>query len=225
MRRAGGRMGTTATSGPSARRPTRAFVRGGRERAVLEQAIGADYPGVLVSDFYAAYTTYDGTPPILLGASAARCGRPGRAAPRRSRRAGLGRWRPRALSARHGRSTMPIRRSSPGSGRRTSGSWARCARPSCGTAGHRSGCCASGSPSIWRELFVFVEDPAVPADQQRRRAQPAPSGDGPQDQRRHPLTGRHGDQDDAGHALRHLAAAGPRSPGRSAVPSSPNPQV
>jgi transposase len=27
---------------------------------VLEAAIGADYPGVLVSDFYAAYTTYDG---------------------------------------------------------------------------------------------------------------------------------------------------------------------
>lgn len=38
----------------------RAFVRGSRERAVLEQAIGDDYPGVLVSDFYAAYTTYEG---------------------------------------------------------------------------------------------------------------------------------------------------------------------
>jgi transposase len=38
----------------------RAFMHGGRERAVLEQAIGADYPGVLVSDFYAAYTSYEG---------------------------------------------------------------------------------------------------------------------------------------------------------------------
>lgn len=38
----------------------RAFVRGGRDRAVLAEAIGADYGGVLISDFYAAYTTYEG---------------------------------------------------------------------------------------------------------------------------------------------------------------------
>lgn len=38
----------------------RAFVRGSRERAVLELEIGEDYGGVLVSDFYAAYTSYAG---------------------------------------------------------------------------------------------------------------------------------------------------------------------
>lgn len=38
----------------------RVFVRGGRERAVLEEAIGTDYPGVLVSDFYAVSTGYEG---------------------------------------------------------------------------------------------------------------------------------------------------------------------
>jgi hypothetical protein len=38
----------------------RLFVRGSRERAVLEGAIGEDYGGVLVSDFYAAYTGYAG---------------------------------------------------------------------------------------------------------------------------------------------------------------------
>ena len=38
----------------------RAFVRGGRERAVLEATVGAAYPGVLVSDFYVAYTSYEG---------------------------------------------------------------------------------------------------------------------------------------------------------------------
>jgi hypothetical protein len=38
----------------------RLFVRGGRDRPVLEQAIGTDYAGVLVSDFYAAYTSYAG---------------------------------------------------------------------------------------------------------------------------------------------------------------------
>jgi transposase len=39
---------------------TRVFRRGSRERSVLEGEIGADYPGVLVSDFYAAYTGYTG---------------------------------------------------------------------------------------------------------------------------------------------------------------------
>jgi hypothetical protein len=38
----------------------RLFVRGSRERAVLEAALGDAYGGVLVSDFYAAYTTYEG---------------------------------------------------------------------------------------------------------------------------------------------------------------------
>jgi hypothetical protein len=37
-----------------------AFVRGSRERTVLEREVGKDYGGVLVSDFYAAYTTYAG---------------------------------------------------------------------------------------------------------------------------------------------------------------------
>jgi transposase len=38
----------------------RLFVRGGRDRGVLEGVLGADFPGVLVSDFYKAYTTYEG---------------------------------------------------------------------------------------------------------------------------------------------------------------------
>jgi transposase len=38
----------------------RYFVRGRRERAVLEAALGDDFGGLLVSDFYVAYTTYDG---------------------------------------------------------------------------------------------------------------------------------------------------------------------
>jgi len=38
----------------------RTFVWGGRDRGVLEGQIGADYRGVLVSDFYVAYTSYDG---------------------------------------------------------------------------------------------------------------------------------------------------------------------
>ena len=38
-----------------------------------------------------------------------------------------------------------------------------------------------------KELFVFVAEPDVPADNNRGRAQPAPSGHQPQGQRRHPL--------------------------------------
>jgi transposase len=38
----------------------RYFTRGSREKAVLEAVLGPDFAGVLVSDFYVAYTTYDG---------------------------------------------------------------------------------------------------------------------------------------------------------------------
>jgi transposase len=38
----------------------RLFRHGGRDRTMLEQAIGTAYAGVLVSDFYAVYTGYEG---------------------------------------------------------------------------------------------------------------------------------------------------------------------
>ena len=38
----------------------RVFVHGGRDRGVLETALGDAYEGVLISDFYAVYTSYDG---------------------------------------------------------------------------------------------------------------------------------------------------------------------
>jgi transposase len=40
----------------------RVFVRGSREKAVLEAMIGPDYGGVLVSDFSVAYPSYEGRP-------------------------------------------------------------------------------------------------------------------------------------------------------------------
>ena len=70
-----------------------------------------------------------------------------------------------------------------------------------------------------KELFVFVAHPEVPPDNKRRRAQPAPSGDQPQDQRRHPLTPGHRDQDGAGLNLRHLANTRPQHPHR--LPTTP----
>jgi transposase len=38
----------------------RSFVRGSRAKSVLVEALGEAFAGALVSDFYAAYTTYDG---------------------------------------------------------------------------------------------------------------------------------------------------------------------
>ena len=38
----------------------RCFLRRGRTKAVVDEALGADFAGVLVSDFYAAYHHYDG---------------------------------------------------------------------------------------------------------------------------------------------------------------------
>jgi hypothetical protein len=38
----------------------RHFVRGSRAKTVLTEALGDDFAGVLVSDFYAAYTSYEG---------------------------------------------------------------------------------------------------------------------------------------------------------------------
>ena len=62
---AGARMGTTVTSGLSAPPPNatsceRYFLRRGRGKAVVDEALGESFSGVLVSDCYAAYHHYDG---------------------------------------------------------------------------------------------------------------------------------------------------------------------
>ena len=54
-----------ATSGLSAPPPNatsceRYFLRRGRGKAVVDEALGESFSGVLVSDFYAAYHHYDG---------------------------------------------------------------------------------------------------------------------------------------------------------------------
>ena len=155
----------------------RAFVRGSRERAVLEAAMGDDYAGVLVSDFYAAYTTYEGATNTAGRICCATWMSWSTQHRGRCRRARLGGWRARPLPARHG----AVRRADPAARRQARQAVRGGARrPVRAVPGRRpaarSGCCASASRKHLSELFVFVEDPAVPADQQRRRAQPAPSG-------------------------------------------------
>ena len=59
MRPAGGRTDTTATCGPSAPPPgVTSCVGAGK--AVVDEVLGDQFAGVLVSDFYAAYHHYDG---------------------------------------------------------------------------------------------------------------------------------------------------------------------
>ena len=62
---AGVSTGPTATCGLSAPPPNatsceRYFLRRGRGKAVVDEALGESFSGVLVSDFYAAYHHYDG---------------------------------------------------------------------------------------------------------------------------------------------------------------------
>ena len=75
-----------------------------------------------------------------------------------------------------------------------------------------------------KELFVLRGRTGSAPGQQRRRAQPTPPGDQPQDQRRHPLATGHRDQDGPGFPLRHLARPGPKSPHRL-PPTTHFPQV
>ena len=53
-------MGTTVTSGTFSTPTERYFLRRGRGKAVVDEALSESFSGVLVSDFYAAYHTYDG---------------------------------------------------------------------------------------------------------------------------------------------------------------------
>ena len=61
----------------------RYFLRRGRGKAVVDEVLGDQFAGVLVSDFYAAYHHYDG-PKQLLGPPVAGHPRPVRTLPRRS---------------------------------------------------------------------------------------------------------------------------------------------
>ena len=77
-----------------------------------------------------------------------------------------------------------------------------------------------------KELFVCVARTGRARGQQRRRAQPAPCGYQPQDQRGHPVGTWYREQDDAGIHLRHLARTRPeptrRLPSTAHFPSTLN---
>ena len=60
MRPAGGRTGSTGMSGPSARPAPGTSCAGAGAKGVVDEVLGEEFQGVLVSDFYAAYDHYTG---------------------------------------------------------------------------------------------------------------------------------------------------------------------
>jgi transposase len=143
----------------------RYFVRGTRERAVLEEALGEGFAGVLVSDFYAAYTGCEGARHQYCWAHLLRDA--DELARQHPRDAGVRGWadalrrlfgRARAFAAPDPAARVAARQ------RFEAELAALCApalaEPS-GTSPPQAGLCRRVEKHLGG-LFVFVEDPAVP---------------------------------------------------------------
>src|SRR5215213_5047519 len=140
----------------------RVFVRSSRERAVLEEVVGPAYAGVLVSDFYAAYTGYEGRHQycwahLLRDVDELVAQHPADAAVRG--------WAA-SLHALYGRATA-FDHADPTVRRRQRQAYERelgvlCA-PFCGREPAPQRVLGERMTKHLSALFVFVEDPAVPA--------------------------------------------------------------
>ncbi len=194
----------------------RYFLHRGRNKEVVDEALGESFGGVLVSDFYAAYHHYDG-PKQRCWAHLLRDIHDLKALyPKDSR---LLRW----AAAVHKIYTAAKTFSHPDAGQRRRAQ-----------LGLERKLLARGRPFLTdpaavpsklcrriekflKELFVFVAEPAVPADNnaaERSLAKSAAPGNQPEDQRRHPLRGRRRQQDDPGFPLRPRARPGLEPPHR-----------
>ena len=144
------------------------------------------------------------------------------AAPRRTRRCAAGRMAcMRSTSAPRPPSGARSRGCVGSSGRRAKRSWGRCVRRIVGVAAAPQRVLCERITTHLGELFVFVEDPAVPATNNAAERSLRHLVTTPQDQRRHPLPGRYRHQDDAGDPLRHLAPPGTQP--TAGVPCPPRP--
>ena len=149
---------------PNATSCERYFLRRGRGKAVVDEALGESFSGVLVSDCYAAYHHYDGPQAAVLGPPAAGHPRPAHPLPQRRRTGPMGRGSPPALC--RSQSLQPSR---------------AMAKACCPTglgaeaAGHLPALSCTDPSAVQgklcrrierhiKELFVFVAEPDVPAD-------------------------------------------------------------
>ena len=203
----------------------RYFLRRGRGKAVVDEALGDSFSGVLVSDFYAAYHHYDG-PKQRCWAHLLRDIHDLRA--RYPDDAPLAQWadavhqlyrqakactHPQEASRRTAQLALERRL------------LALCQPFLLDASATQAKLCRRIERHI-KELFVFMAEPRSAFRQQRRRTQPAPSGRQPQDQRRYPVGTGHRQQDDPRFPIRHLAGARSqptdRLPSTAQIPSTLN---
>jgi hypothetical protein len=189
----------------------RLFMHGGRDRAMLVGALGDDYAGTLVSDFYAVYTSYDGRHQYcwahLLRDVDELVGQHREDATVRGWAYSVHALYQRATTFAHPDAAR--RRQERQTLEAALGSL--CA-PFLGVADTPQRVLCAHHDARGRVVRLRRRPRGAP-HQQRRRAPPAPPGDLAQDQRRHPLTRRHRDEDDLGYALRHVAAPGTQPSG------------
>ena len=223
MRRAGARTGTTATSGPSAPRRQRVFVHGRRDRGGAGRG---DRHGLrrragqrLLRRLYQLRRDGTNTAGRICCAMSMSWSRSTRRTPR------VRGWAD-GVHALYQRATAAAARPRPSArggrrGRRARRRWTRVRAVSRGADGAAAGAVRTHRTSTCGELFVFVEDPAVP-----------PTNNAAERSLRHLVTARKisgGTRSPAGTAttmtlatpLRHLARCRAWIPSPSAVPSSP----
>ena len=191
----------------------RYFLRRNRGKAVVDEVLGDDFAGVLVSDFYAAYHHYAGPKQrcwahLLRDIHDLRSLYPDDGS--------LSQW----ADAVHQLYRQATVFTHPAEQQRRTAKMALerrllvlCRPYLDDPSAAQARLCRRMEKHI-KELFVFVAEPEVPAGQQRRRAQPAPSGGQPQGQWGHPLGPGYCHQDDAGVNLRHLAGTRSQHPQR-----------
>ena len=199
----------------------RYFLRRGRGKTVVDEALSDDFSGLLVSDFYAAYHHYDGPKQRCW---AHPCSSQGQALLRdihdlRTRYpddAPLTRW----ADVVHGIYDRAKACTHPQAKRRRTAQLALerqllalCQPFRHDTVGNPGQAVPTHRAPHQGTLRLCGRTRSA-FRQQRRRAQPAPSGHQPQGQRRHPLGAGHREQDDAGIHLRHLARPSSKSPHR-----------
>ena len=189
----------------------RYFLRRGRDKGVVDEVLDSSFSGVLVSDFYAAYNHYPGLKQrcwahLLRDIHDLKGLYP--------EDAGLAQWAEAVHQVYTEAKASVLPRAQPG--HRTQLMLEEklmvLARPSLKDPLAVQAKLCRRMERFIKELFVFVSDPSRALRQQRRRAEPAASGNQSQDQRRHPLRAGHRQQDDLGIPLWHLAGQRSQSP-------------
>ena len=180
---------------------------------MVDEALGEDFAGALVSDFYAAYHHYDG-PKQRCWAHLLREIHDLRALYSRDKQ--LAQW----ADAVHRIYRQARAFSHPSGKQRRAAQLAlekrllALCRPCLDDPLAVQGKLCRRIDKHLKELFVFVAQPEVPPDNNAAERSLRPLVHQPQDQRRHPLEPGHRRQDDPQLPLRHLAGPGPKSPHR-----------